>query len=689
MPSRTKPRPKTRSATRPASRRGKRRRHVTPEDLARYTYVADPQIAPDGSTVVFVHKTVGTKNQYVRNLWIVPTDGGAPRPFTSGGKDHQPRWSADGRRIAFVGEREKSRAQIYVIDADGGEAVALTAFPEGSIGRLRWSPDGTMIAVAFRERDPEWTEAAKKERDERGSSDPPRVLDHWWYRLDGDGYFNHQRYHILLIDTETGEGRTVYAKDTLGFFSFDFSPDSKQLVISSNPDRRAGLEAWNDQLLRMNIASGRVTPIPGLPRGPKDAVAWSPDGRWIAYAGREGTDGTYSTENLELWICDPVKGKPRRLTGKEDYCLMSAPITDTGEVNFNPVFHWSRDSRRINLQIGWQGASHWASVRPVGGAIAFHTSDPAAHGLGNSASDGSVAMTVGTPTRLDEIHIARLRGDRATTTALTNFNKAILDELMVSRPKSHWITSSDGTRVQLWVMLPPGAKQGRKHPTVLEIHGGPHTQYGECYFHEFQVLAGQGYAVVYSNPRGSKGYGRDHCAAIRGRWGHADWIDVQAVIEYMKAKPSLDTKRLGVMGGSYGGYMTNWVIGHCRDFAAAITDRCVSNIVSMGGTSDFLDPPDQYFPGNSWDRTELRWEQSPMRHIGKARTPTLIIHSEGDLRCNIEQAEQLFAALNLRRVPTRFIRYPASTSHGLSRSGPPDLRIHRLHQILEWWKKYL
>jgi len=203
------------------------------------------------------------------------------------------------------------------------------------------------------------------------------------------------------------------------------------------------------------------------------------------------------------------------------------------------------------------------------------------------------------------------------------------------------------------------------------------------------VLAAAGYVVVYSNPRGSKGYGDAHCAAIKGNWGQADWRDMQAVIAFMKALPFVDTARMGVMGGSYGGYMTNWIIAHTDEFAAAITDRCVSNLVSMVGSSDLPLVPGEYWRGNSWDDTEAIWDQSPLKHFGKVKTPTLIIHSEGDLRCNVEQAEQVFATLKLRKVPTRFVRYPSSTSHGLSRSGPPDLRMHRLRQILDWWKNYL
>ncbi|MHC4416273.1 MAG: S9 family peptidase [Planctomycetota bacterium] len=683
------------------------RQRVTPEDLLKFHLVSDPQISPDASRIVFVKKHVGEKNEYVTNLWMADSaaragwaagsggdagsgESGEPRQFTNGGKDTHPRWSPKGDRIAFIGGRDKHKPQLYVIGARGGEAVALTKLPEGSIGTFRWSPDAKLIALTFRPQDSEWTEAAKKNRQEKGLSDPPRVLDHYWYRLDGDGYFNRQRYQLYLIDAVSGAHRVVYTKDTLGFFTFDFSPDCRQIVISTNRDRRAGLKGWHDELVRLDVANGKTTPIPDLPRGPKDAVRWSPDGKCVAYAGREGADAIYSTENLELWICDPVRGGAKCLTGHEDYCLMAAPMTDTAEVAFNPVFAWSPDGKRIYMQLGWRGESHLASVPRAGGRITFHTAGARVHSLGNISADGrAAAMTVGSPTRLDEIHVADLARDKVTTTALTDFNGPLLKERELPEPSSHWVKTPEGTKVHLWVLKPAGFRAGKRYPAILEIHGGPHAQYGVGFFHEFQVLAAAGYAVFYSNPRGSKGYGRDHCAAIRGSWGGADWADLQAVTAFMKSQPFVDPKRMGVMGGSYGGYMTNWVIGHTNEFVGAITDRCVSNLVSMFGSSDFLEPPDIYWPGNSWDRPEKLWEQSPLKYFGKAKTPTLIIHSEGDLRCNIEQAEQVFSALKLLNVPTRLVRYPRSSSHGLSRGGPPDLRLHRLEQILGWWKKYL
>ena len=683
---------KKRASSKKARRKGRKagKRKITVEDLLRLHFLGDPQISPDGRTLVFTKRNFGPKNDQVTNLWSVSASGGAPRPFTNGGKDARPRWSRDGKRVAFIGEREKDHPQIFTIDADGGEATALTRFPEGKLSAFSWSPDGSVIGVSFREQDPDWTTQAQKEREAKGLSDPPRVLDDWWYRLDGDGYFNAQRYALYLVDTATGKHRKVFTKDNLGFFTFDFSPDSKQVVIAANPDRKAMLGALKCTLYRLNVKSGKFARIPNLPEGPKHAPRWSPDGKRIAYAGRTGEDDAYSVENLELFVCDAVKGKAKSLTGREDYCLLACALSDAAEIEFEPNLQWGADSKRIFVSIGWHGATQVASVAARGGKLQFHTSGATEHIMGNLSADGrSMALLAGSATKPHEVHVAQVRQKDFALTRLTNLNGPVLRGIDLARPRSHWVKSTDGARVQVWTLRPPGVTASRKVPAVLEVHGGPHAQYGVAFFHEFQLLAANGYAVFYSNPRGSKGYGRDHCAAIRGHWGDKDWEDIEAVTAFMKAQPYVNAKRMAIMGGSYGGYMTCWAIGHTRDFRAAISDRCVANLVSMFCNSDFVSAPDLYWEGNSWDRPEHLWRDSPLKYLGNARTPTLLIHSEGDLRCNVEQSEEVFAVLKLKGVPTRFVRYPRSTSHGMSRSGPEDMRLHRLREITGWLKKYL
>ena len=666
------------------------RRPICAEDIQRFKLVSNPQISASGDQIVFVVKQVGEKNDYVTQLWLAETGGGEPRPFTSGKKDRAPCWSPDGSQIAFVSERQEKNPQIHLIDVDGGEAIGLTCFPEGSIGQFRWSPDGRYLVVSFREQHPDWTKAAEKNRKETGLSLPPRVTENAWYRLDGDGYFLDQRYQLYLVDVESGDTKVIYDRDTVGSMDFDFSPDGRELVVSTNRDKRALPRFWRDELLRIDLETGKSQRIRGLPEGPKSRVRWSPDGRFIAYAGREGADESYSVENLELFLYDVKDGQLKSLTEQEDYCLLAVAIADTSEAEFAPWLEFSSDGKQIFCRIGVNGEMRIASVPVSGGRLDFCACDHPDCAPGNIAAlTGQLALTVGGPTMLSEIAVARARRRVLEVTQLTDLNGPLLRELQLATPKSHWIKAADGHRSQAWVMKPPGARAGKKYPAVLEVHGGPHAQYGCGFFHEFQVLAAAGYVVVFSNPRGSKGYGRDHCAAIRGDWGSTDWVDIQAVTQFMKRQSYIDGSRIGVMGGSYGGYMTNWAIGHSNDYAAAISDRCVSNLVSMSGNSDFPLEPDRYFPGNFWDRPEARWKQSPIAYFGEVQTPTLIIHSEGDLRCNVEQSEQVFAALTCRGIATRFVRYPSTTSHGMSRQGPPDLRINRLEEILNWWSRYL
>ncbi|MCG9894296.1 MAG: S9 family peptidase, partial [Fimbriimonadaceae bacterium] len=285
---------------------------------------------------------------------------------------------------------------------------------------------------------------------------------------------------------------------------------------------------------------------------------------------------------------------------------------------------------------------------------------------------------------------------RASLKRVTEFNESWREGLRLSEPEEVWLETPDGTKVHVWLLLPPGKPEkkarAKPHSAVLEIHGGPHAQYGWAFFHEFQVLAAAGHAVAYSNPRGSKGYGEAHTAAIHHRWGDKDWQDIETVIEWMKRHPAIDPERMGVMGGSYGGWMTNWVIGRCHEFRGAITDRSIVNWFSAGATADFPLNARAYFGGpgwGSWESNRTLWEQSPLSSFDQVQTPTLIIHSEGDLRCPISEGEQVFHALKARGVECRFVRYPAETSHGMSRNGPPDLRLHRLGEILRWWEQKL
>ena len=668
-----------------------KKRLITVEDIYEFHLVSDPQISPDGTRILFAKKhTNKDNNQSVSNIWMVPANGGDPQQFTSGGKDGHARWSPDGSKIAFISGREKLNPQIFTVPANGGEATALTKFPEGSMGDFKWSPDGKWLAVKFREADPDWTEKAKKEREEKGLSVPPRIIEKPFYRLDGDGYFNNQRHHLYLVDLKSGKHTKIFDRDSEGWFDFDWSPDSKNIAISANLKKDSFKKPWMSRIYIFDIAKRSFSMLKNQPDGTKGHVLYSPDGKTIAYAGREGRKDVWGAKNTHLFLIDANNGNPKNLTGNEDYCLVAITLGDTREAAFGANYIWSPDGKTIYMQLGWQGETHIAAIPASGGKIEFLTSGAKEYVFGNLSKDGQkLAMLTGSATEITEVAVGTFEKGKLNVKTLTKFNSDLLNQLELSIPQSHWINSTDSTRVQAWVMRPPKSLKIEKGPAVLEIHGGPHAQYGCSFFHEFQVLCANGYTVFFSNPRGSKGYGESFCNIIKGDWGNKDWQDIQSVTEFMKTRPFVDPKKMGVMGGSYGGYMTNWVISHTNVFAGAITDRCVSNLLSMEGNSDFPPAPDEYFPGAPWKNPEALWNQSPIKYFANVKTPTLIIHSEGDLRCNVEQAEQVYSALTVLGIPTRFVRYPNTTSHGMSRSGPADLRIHRLNQILNWWEVYL
>lgn len=697
--SRTRPTRSARSsrAAKPARRGAPRRRLITVEDLRALRVVSAPALSPDGGQVVFLVKELGEKNADRTRLWVADAAGGAARPLTSGERDGRAAWSHDGRTLAFVRSREKGRPQVALLPAGGGEAVDLTCLPEGAISALRWSPAGDALYISFRATAPEWTAAAIELRKSRGESDPPRVIDEPWYRLDGDGYFNAQRFVLMRVDLADGATRTLWDRDTLGSFSFDISPDGRTVALATTRDPKAFARDWTNELLLLDAGSGRVRTLPGLPPGPKPSPLFSPDGRRIAWAGVIDADGSRTSDNFELFVSDARTGGARSLTRSTDQCLIAPTLGDCAEVDFAPHFAWHPDGKRLWVQIGWHGETHLATVAAGGGPPCLHTRGRCQVRLGTLSRDGRrIAVTVESATRPPEVHLAELprlvgRAPQALLRlrAASDANGALFAQIRLAAPRATWVRSDDGTRVHTFTLLPPGASAARRRPTILEIHGGPQAQYGYSFFHEFQVLAAAGHAVVYSNPRGSKGYGRAVCAGIHRAWGTKDWEDVRAVSGWAAGQPFCNPRRLGVMGGSFGGYMTLWAVGHSRAYRAAIADRCVSNLVSMWGSSDVSVWPDTSFPGNAWDDTRALWDMSPLQFMGRVRTPVLLIHSEGDLRCNVAESEQVHSALAIRGVPVRFVRYPRSTSHGMSRNGPADLRIHRLEQILGWWRRWM
>ena len=658
------------------------KRPITADDLLALQGVGDPQISPDGARVAFVRTATDTeKNTYRGEIWAAPANGSRPARKFTGGKwnDGEARWSPDGAQMAFVSDRQDEQAQVFLIPADGGEASALTHLEAGGVQGLRWSPDGTQIAFLYRATPEAYTKKAVEERKSKGLSSPPRVHLRLGYRDDGFGYFDGSYWQVYVADARTGEARAL----TSGEFSCGdicWSPDSLTLAFLSDrrPDGDASGTA-ETQIWTVSAEGGDIAALPALP-GDKGGLAWSPDGRSLAYIGNPDPQDQWGTNNDRVFV-QPAGGNEtaRDLTGHTDKAVGELTIADVGGGGGESLV-WSADSLRLFFPVSENGDTRVYSVPVDGGELTALT--PEGHVVGGfSMAGNTIAYTLGSSTVPAEVYV----GDRQ----VSDLNRAWSDEIALQAPISFALDAGDGGVVPGWFLLPPDFAADGTAPLVLYVHGGPHLQYGNSLFHELQWLAAQGYVVAYANPRGSKGYGEAHTKAIKGHWGDPALADVERVVDEAIARGYADPKKTAIMGGSYGGYLTAWAIGHTDRFACAIADRLVNNIHSMAGTCDFPWAHGTYYGGNAWDDPADLWHNSPLAYAGKINTPLLLIHSDGDLRCPVSQAEELFAALRLQRKPVEFVRYPAETSHGLSRNGPPDLRLDRLHRNLTWLDKYL
>jgi dipeptidyl aminopeptidase/acylaminoacyl peptidase len=644
-------------------------RAMTAADVTRIQWVSDPQISPDGRRVAFVVTTLSEeRDEYLSNVWVVDVAGGEPRRFTTGaGRDTAPRWSPDGAWLAFLAARDpKATPQLHVMPAGGGEPVRITDLPHG-VSAPAWGPDSSRVAVVSRV-GPAPTEGAEK-------SKPARIITTLKYRYNGEGFIYDRVPHVFVVDRDGGAPRQI--TDGEGADGEPtWSPDGRWLAFTSARHAERDYDDARD-LFVVSADGGelrRLTDSSAMVTGP----TVSPDGRAMAYVVRRGRNAVADNHRL---VTIPIDGgAPGDLSARIDRSVVA--LGDAWAA-------WSADGQWVIFAVEDGGRVVIHRVRPAGGMepVPVTRGERAVSGF-SLARNGMLAFTASTATAPAEVFVAA--ADGSAERQLTDLNRGWREEVSLSVPE-RFSYERDGAVVDAWVMRPHGAEQGRRYPVLVNIHGGPHAQYGVGFFDEFQVYAGAGYAVVFANPRGSRGYGEKFARAVVGDWGGGDVADVLAGLDEALCRfDFLDGERLGVMGGSYGGFMTSWIVGHTDRFRAACSERAVNDQRTMFGTSDI---------GHLFNVTELGgvlpWEdparyveRSPLTYASRITTPLLIIHAEEDYRCPIEQAEQLFVALKKLGREAMLVRFPGE-NHELSRSGTPRHRLERFRIILDWFAGHL
>lgn len=651
---------------------------ITAEDLTQIVSVSHPVYSPDGKKAVFTKVSVNEKkDDYNIHLWVRDEETGELSQWTfDDGKHHQPAWSKDGKQLAFILQKPKEVPQLALIQSDGGGIRTLTNIPYG-VSHPVFSPDGAFIyaAVSLKQE-----ESVHDEKKEECDDFAPAVYDDLTYKADGRGFLDGRLTQIVKIDVRSGEIEMV-TSEPHHHVNHVISPCGKWLAyIQSNPQT-----FYISDICLLSLEDGISKKITQS-TGAYTTVSFSPNGESLLYIGheREFQNATFPS----LWLHDLKEKKTVQLSEMLDMYVGNCMAGDSvmGEANQFP--QWTKDSQGFYALVSDQGSTgiYYFSIE----GLAYPVRLEAEHVTNFSLHPDESKMLISRLSPVSPSELYELTLGESSLKQITFEHDDFLKEHVISEPEPISFQSKDGDVIRGWFMKPAQMEEGKTYPLILEIHGGPHAMYGHTYFHEFQMLAAEGYAIVYINPHGSHGYGQMFTDRVRGSYGDVDYEDVMLAVDHvLEAYDFIDETRLGVTGGSYGGFMTNWIVGQTDRFRAAVTQRSISNWISFYGISDI-----GYFftkwqvDGDIYDSVDRLWDRSPLKYVKQVNTPLLILHSDEDYRCPVDQGEQLFVALKELGKDTRLVKFPKA-SHDLSRSGHPGQRIQRLTFIQEWFREKL
>jgi dipeptidyl aminopeptidase/acylaminoacyl peptidase len=646
-------------------------RGVTPEDYFAFESISDAHLSPDGRQVVYVLTTVDRqKNRRDTSVWLIAADGrSSPRRLTAEGvSSSSPRWSPEGSRLAFLSTRtagatadETPRAQIWMLTLGGGEAQSLTHLKNGA-GAFQWSPDGKRLAVVSRTGPSDNAAPSAKRSD-------VRHYTHISYKFNDTGWYDDKRSHLFVVDAAGGSATQLTSGDDWNDTDPQWSPDSSRIAFVSD---RTGKEYDGSQNKDVWVIAASGGPLARVSDHEFDDTMprWSPDGSRIAFAGQ-----TERRQFPKLYIA-PAAGGAKSTLAAEEMDLIPGGL------------QWGPGERELRFETGLKGTTHVFRVDLETRGVAQVTAgERAVHGFDINPKAGLMTYLANDFQHPDDLYVADLAGKNERQ--LTHLNAALWLELQTAAVERLRYKSTDGWDIDGFLVKPVGWQAGRKYPLVLSIHGGPAGQYGVDWYQEFQVYAARGWAVFFCNPRGSTGYGQKFERGIVDNWGGMDYQDVMAGVDAaLRQNPWIDTGRMGVTGGSYGGFMTNWIVGHTTRFQAAVTLRSVSNFISDDGTRDGAYGHEDDFAGFLFDHFDQYWDASPLKYARNVKTPTLILHSDNDYRVPLEQGEQWFRALKHYGVEAELVIFPRE-NHNLTRTGEPKHLVESLNWQCYWFDRFL
>lgn len=662
------------------------KRALQDTDLCDIQVVSDPQFAPNGTAFSYISSRVNDDKEYESRIHVHSFDTGETVDWTSGNEriSHQ-RYSPSGQYLSFISNRSGTN-QLWQMPVAGGEAQQLTTVPKG-VSNPIWADENTIFFQSSTE-DGEviqtFEELSKEEREQQKKDKQKEavVITTLKHKSDARGMHDNTYAHIFSYNITTN----VYKQHTSGQVNYhlqDVSSDGQKVLYTANKEDDVDTSQKID-LYMLDMNEKQTTKL-SQEQGAFGSARFSPDDTKVACLGHDYSfDG--ATLN-ELYVIDIATKNKTSLTDALNVQLGDALIGDMrlGVNETGP--YWENDGTSIYVIGTDKGSTQLYKIDLSGEISIIYDQNNHVFSFAHARETNQWIIGVSTPTNPGEFYLLE---EMQKTSQITHIQEEFLNEVYVSEPEEVSITAKDGWEIQGWLLRPYDFDATKKYPFILEIHGGPHAMYGNTFFHEMQLLAAEGYVVLYTNPRGSHGYGQIFVDAVRSDYGGSDYTDLMTAVDtVVDTYDFIDQDRLGVTGGSYGGFMTNWIVGRTDRFKAAVTQRSISNWISFYGVSDIG------FFFTKWElgfdfleNPQALWDFSPLKYAKDVTTPLLILHGEQDLRCPIEQGEQLFTTLKHAGKETEFVRFPHAT-HELSRSGDPTLRLERLRHIVRWFKKYV